>query len=66
MCMLFGYDRRRTLGEVLLRLEALAAGAAGDDGLALAGLVVQLLPALSCQDAIAALNKGFPSAAVNY
>jgi len=51
---------------VLLRLEALAAGAAGDDGLALAGLAVQLLPALSCPDAIAALNKGFPSAAVNY
>jgi hypothetical protein len=31
---------------VLLRLEALAAGAAGDDGLALPGHAVQLLPAL--------------------
>lgn len=36
----------RTFGEVLLGLDALAAGPAGDDGLALAGLAVQLLPAL--------------------
>ena len=35
----------RTFGEVLLGLDALAAGPAGDDGLALAGLAVQLLPA---------------------
>ena len=35
-----------TISEVLLGLDTLAAGPAGDDGLALAGLAVQLLPAL--------------------
>ena len=36
----------RTFCEVLLGLEALAAGAAGEDGLPLTGHAVQLLPAL--------------------